>query len=1074
MALDFFGQSGAGRSSVSEPGLGIPQFFPKKKKKENEGIQRLKEAWQKGDIQKTPADTLKFIGKGIDALFKAPVAAIYGVATGKVPPGKVKGFETEEQFRSAQKTELAKSLREAELKYEAPKKLTTKQRARAGLVNLLMAIGEPEKANVFEDPGHQLAAEVATSAGLGILRKGATVSAEGFFKKVSESAKVKKVNVTPDQAKSVVLKMDKGEKLTSFENKVADVIKTTESDTGIRRAEFLRGEKKLTVNVQRELFQNLKNKWTTIFKKKMSKPIEKTLQSLPADDLRGMTSKLDKITTSMESLGPQEIAKQESKLAKLYNTFKKKTDLPESKTTVKNLLRERFGNIGEASLESQAFSNSIKQKLSSAERETLPFIMEKTDVPKQLNRPDLIKIYNNPSPQMQAVSEEARGYLDEAHEFLVKEVGEDIGFIENYVTHIWDIPKEKMQGVTNWFSTIKNNPHLKKRSIKTIKAGVEELGLTPKTLDIADLIRIYDDWKIKTVHNTRFAKSLVEMTDETGQKLIQRTDKAPDDWVKIDHPVLNRAIGSKLKTGEIMIKKVPVKVHPDIAKEVNVIFQQPFSSDAIRALETFNAFIKKTQLSISLFHHLALTEVAVPILGVPQTLKIWNPFKIIENIKNNNYDIFNKLPVAKDAVKHGLQLGALEDVNRSKVHNTLQALEARTKSIPLIGRISSKIRSANDLWDTVLWDYLHNTLKLNAYETEVARQLKRNPTKDVDMIKDEVAQFGNDTFGGQAWELLSKTPRWRQVMQWSFLSPDWTVSTIRQALSPTGLGAVHKATKGIRQKAGVEFWVKAMAYFWGAMNVWNYSNTKREFGEGKWMWENDPGHKTLVFLGFDEDGRKEYLRWGKQFREAVELVQNPLKKIGGKLSPAIQQLFIQLTGSSASGYRTDLAEEMEAGKSFWETLPTRGKELLKLPVPFAITGIVKSKSPLAFAFPISKGLGKWEGRQYFREAIEDKDIDRVKEVYTSLLENGFDAESVYKQSISDFKREATYDAKDEAKELYKQLKKIDDPAEGRRILQELREKEMLTPAIEKQLLKIAKEKEDVKIKQKRLGIFNNR
>jgi len=63
-----------------------------------------------------------------------------------------------------------------------------------------------------------------------------------------------------------------------------------------------------------------------------------------------------------------------------------------------------------------------------------------------------------------------------------------------------------------------------------------------------------------------------------GEPLMMRSDKAPVDWVTIDHPAMNRAmVVGKIGKEGVLLTKVPVKVHPEIAKEVKIIFDKPFS-----------------------------------------------------------------------------------------------------------------------------------------------------------------------------------------------------------------------------------------------------------------------------------------------------------------------------------------------------------------------------------------------------------------------------------------------------------------------------------------------------------------
>ena len=751
--------------------------------------------------------------------------------------------------------------------------------------------------------------------------------------------------------------------------------------------------------------------------------------------------------------------------AKLINKVTKKA-LPPFKMKVRNLIREKVGNVNSALLDSEKFVNQIDRNLTSVQREAIPFLREGTKVPKNLKRPDIEKAIKEAPEQLKLWSKKVGDYYDEAHEFIVRESGKDANFVKDYINRIWDIPKKKEGQVTKWFVT--NNPHIsKQRVVNTIKEGVDKFGLKPKTLDVSDLIRTYDNFKVRTIYNNKFADALNKIQTDTGAKIIQRIDKAPSDWVKFDVPALNRVAGRQLGEGTLLLNKLPVKVHPDIAKEVNSVFGESFTGRLPRALNTINAILKKAQLSVSFFHHLALTETAIPLTGVRKTMKLWNPVKVYRALKNKDFEIFKKMDVAKDGLKNGLTLGALPDVQVGTIQNLLQSAENKLRSVPIAGKVAKMVRSANNVWDDALWGYYHNGLKLNAYETLVGKELKKAKPGTGTDVKREIAQFVNDTFGGQNWELLFKSPKWQQVMNWTFLSPDWTWSTVRQALSPTGIGAVGKSTKGLRQKIGAKFWAKAGLYFYGSMNMLNYALTKRETGEGKWMWENDPAHKTHLFIGKDEQGRNKYMRWGKQFRELPELMLDPVKKVGGKLSPAVQQTFIQATGRTASGFPTPLGEEMEKGKEGLGLLGPRLKEVAKAPLPFAITGAVKTKSPLSFAFPVSPS-SEFRFRQAFEDALRKGDKAKIQELSRQAVENEFDPSKLLKGVVSKAKREKTLEAKSDAQGIIDQLRKIRTKEGKRRKIAELKKQGKITPKIEKQIKDLILSKIKVKSLKEKL------
>lgn len=734
------------------------------------------------------------------------------------------------------------------------------------------------------------------------------------------------------------------------------------------------------------------------------------------------------------------------------------------KTKMVDLIRKRYSDIQTGILESSIFIRQLKKDLAPQQRELLSFIREKTTVPKGLNRPDLEKLMKTQGKDLKKYASKVGDYLDDAHKYLVKNYGDDVGFWEDYLPHLWDIPKEKTKQAANWFVT--RNPHTKQRYIATLKEGIDKLGLKPKTIDTAEILGIYDQYKVKTVANLKFAKGLVDLTDDAGQKLVQRIDKAPTNWVTVDHPALRRSIGSiigKEKEKALMLNKVPVKVHPDIAKEVEVVLGKPFSGQAARAADTINAFVKKANLSFSLFHHVALTEtgLATPTVG-KKVAGLLNPIRTWKAIRSGNYGVFKDIPLSKDAVKHGLQIGSISDVQVGKVRGALSELERRTKSVPVLRKVTKGIRSFNDLWDKHLWDYYHTSLKLYGYEGLVQRGLKTHPGLPQEVVKKEVAQFVNDTFGGQAWDLMLKNPKWQQGMHWLLLSPDWTLSTVRQALAPTGMGAVSALGRELRSEMGQDFWKKGIVYFWGGMNLLNKSLTEADTGKGRYMWENAPGHKTHLYIGKNPDGTEKYMRWGKQFRELPEFFINPVKKAWSKVSPGIRILQAQVKPHPE--WQKEFAD-----KDFWDVKALKGrvKEVGKGIRPYVVSGVSRAKHPLGFAFPVSKGMTPYSARKLFRDAIEKKDKNRLREVYSAALNNGLDGNALFKQAKTEMKSDITFEFKKDARSIIERLQKL-GKEKGKLEIQKMKDADELTPELNKQLIKILQQKKSVREQIKKL------
>src|SRR5690606_10639589 len=82
------------------------------------------------------------------------------------------------------------------------------------------------------------------------------------------------------------------------------------------------------------------------------------------------------------------------------------------------------------------------------------------------------------------------------------------------------------------------------------------------------------------------------------------------DWVHVDHPAIQRQYATKNPDGSTTIWRGGAAVDPEAYPILRQIFDEPFTGNLVKSVETFNAYAKKAQLSFSLFHHWALTESA--------------------------------------------------------------------------------------------------------------------------------------------------------------------------------------------------------------------------------------------------------------------------------------------------------------------------------------------------------------------------------------------------------------------------------------------------------------------------------
>ena len=557
-------------------------------------------------------------------------------------------------------------------------------------------------------------------------------------------------------------------------------------------------------------------------------------------------------------------------------------------------------------------------------REIMPFLRERTGFPESLERDDLRTLFNKLDKTDKAELTKLADGVSDKFEKYYKNYKEAKGeqteeSIENHISHIWDLDDKKKSLLTNFITT--NSKFAKQRTIGTLVEGIdgieidgEKVQFKPKTLDYAEILKSSSDNLIKATHDSILANEIKNLKYR-GESLVLPAAKAPSEWVEVNHPALNKAVymGSIGEKEIPLMMKNPVKVHPEIADYVSAIFEVQKNSKFWTAFDSLNGMIKQGLLGFSGFHGYALSESSIGNAGVGKTLKELNPKKFVDAIKNGNYDVYENEEAAKRAIKAGVQLGTPSDLQRNLVEETL-------KKVPYLGNFLSGTVSANN---KILWDVLHNNFKVLAFETAV-ENLGGNITKEQERA---VAQWVNDSFGGQAWELLGIKKSTIKAASRVLLSPDWNFSTIRQAaaainsewldskINQTPLGkrigkltgvSEETSSNGARGKIGKGFWIRSAIFFTVFYNLLNAAFRERDRKEHPELypkemtpmdysiWANSYPMDNIydrimpkVFIGRNSDGTARMLRVGKQFREVPEFITEPVSKLGGKTSPLI-------------------------------------------------------------------------------------------------------------------------------------------------------------------------------------------
>jgi hypothetical protein len=512
--------------------------------------------------------------------------------------------------------------------------------------------------------------------------------------------------------------------------------------------------------------------------------------------------------------------------------------------------------------------------------------------------------------------------------------------------------------------------------------------------------------------------------------------------------------------------KMPVRVHPDIAATLKTVFEpkkeylEVLGFKPGKAMDDVNAVAKMFNFSLSGFHAWALSESYLGNTGVKGLKDTFNFKKIYDSIKNNDYDIYKKDEVAKRAIEDGLQIGATLDVQRGVVENLLDNtgkwLENNVKGFGRIFSLPVKtVAKGTELNNKALWDVIHNNYKLNTYELLVENESKNGVISDAK--RKEIAQWVNDSFGGLVWENLGISPSTKKAFSRWLMSPDWLLSSTRQFFgmfsSKTGHQKLNKLAatsdfwqkvkdttqffginsmtddinaSGMRGQIARRFWTRAAIQSIIYMNIlnavfrmWDRDKNPDLYPEKMTakdysMLGNSVGQKTCVFAGRNSDGTERYVRFGKQFREVPEMVEDPIKKIGGKIAPIPQTAATIMTGHSLSGFEN---KEMSEAKG-WKRVGVAAKQGVTTFLPFSVGSAINKKgdySPFDLVATTSKGMSKYKAGEKFKDIYSsDSDPKKIEEIEKAMRMNRFSDKDIktirnrakgqtYKQYKDDFK-----------------------------------------------------------------------
>jgi hypothetical protein len=484
-------------------------------------------------------------------------------------------------------------------------------------------------------------------------------------------------------------------------------------------------------------------------------------------------------------------------------------------------------------------------------------------------------------------------------------------YLENYITHMW---RQGSKSISQMMEALKppkgggmstRSPYGKHRVFETLEFGKadkavvirngkrvlikesdvkvgekiieKQKGLVPTTEDIADIYYHYATSMLKAIENKKLITSLMSKVDSQHNKLIMLAHKAPDSYVQIKHPSLDK--WSYMEKGKLI--KLPVSVHPEIADSMKMIFQSTERGTIMRGSIALNYFMKRSLVSFSAFHANALME-SYLMAGANPIKGLWNTGAVMGNRALKKVGVQKKIPLTEHsiykipemlrygkvgddidkALRAGLKLGTIEDVGTDVFYGVIRDLQGIADRMGLKYIAGSKgamklAEKANLAIDNIMWNKIATGAKLVTYMVEMERAIAKqgklkwhkpwsrhasSAERPEQVIAREVAEFVNDAFGGLNWKAIAEgveskfartltmetlSPQGRQWLQLGMFAPDWTISNIRI------LGKALFAAK-----SGEQAMLHRLYALRGAFYVATIADGINKMMSGHHLWEN--------------------------------------------------------------------------------------------------------------------------------------------------------------------------------------------------------------------------------------------
>jgi len=640
------------------------------------------------------------------------------------------------------------------------------------------------------------------------------------------------------------------------------------------------------------------------------------------------------------------------------------------------------------------------------------------------------------------------------------------------------------------------------RRVDTYMEGIMAEGYLPRTLNLVDLDYMYQ----RDVAKVRMAKMMVSasatMRNLDGSPIVMLVPaESAKDFTQrsaIDLPTARRAVqqlalylneplnkeadyvNELRRLIEILQKREPgryellsdtrlqgigeIYVESGGASNVmKMLVGRRYDGKFVKALEVYNAWSKYMAIAVplmSIFHPFSLLESGGAAEGLitANMLLPWN-WKKTWNMFNETYAELRKNPETLTPwIRRGLgTVTTNPDVQTGIIDrhlaNLLHAATIRSSESPFFEQTAKMLDGYikfHDAWQSTIWNKMLPVLKFHTAE-HVFNRVKQNlevrgiPMHE-DEVRDGIARYVNNAFGGQEWaSYIWATPKVRQMLHLMFFAPDWSLSAANVS-GITNLPIIKQFMANAPESIAKD---EMMRRYWPAMAaiviagipnmlqaaIYAVTRPVGDPDDRPFTFMNETGKKFHVdvtplvrqfgwvpgigYEGGDTGKRRVYLRWAKQAFEVFEgWAQDFDSTLLNKTSMVFKTAWEQASGTSVNGWTLPFKDQGLAGALSvdGEFLQSRAGYVVKKFVPFSLLAMIESQ-PVGWFAPASRGASKWKlttsmaeildayaGRDTY-EYIKNKDIDQKLnaasgEIIQAAIKNGYDPDKVVTMAVS--------------------------------------------------------------------------